>query len=504
MAAAVEVAQTRLSSLDEDQSHFDNSTAISAIRTAQREWRETSVKERLRIVRRFRQNLATSGTHLAGLVSSSLHRPPADTLISEVIPLAEAAAYLELRAESLLQRSALPTKGRPHWLSRVEIEVRREPHGIVLIIAPSNYPLFLPGVQTLQALTAGNAVVWKPGAGGQALGEEVKSMLDRSGLPPHLLSVTGEDSEEAQRWIREGVDKVVLTGSARSGQSVLEQCARRTTPATVELSGCDAMFVLSGANVSRAAAALVFGLTMNGGATCIAPRRIFVDESVAPNFREQVALRMRDLSPVNIGEPRAKQAAVLLDDALAKGASSLLPLEPVGTSSMRPVVLANASPSMEIMRADIFAPIAAMVTVLSVQSAIEIANACPYALGASIFGDAGAARRLAGHIDAGVVVINDVIVPTADPRLPFGGRKASGFGTTRGSEGLLEMTVLKSVAVQGARRLRHLEPAHPRATSLFENYLKLKHAGGLRNRVHAAAALIRAVATGTPAATKEQ
>jgi acyl-CoA reductase-like NAD-dependent aldehyde dehydrogenase len=186
--------------------------------------------------------------------------------------------------------------------------------------------------------------------------------------------------------------------------------------------------------------------------------------------------------------------AELLDDAFAKGASTLLPSDRIAPASVRPLVIVNASPDMRIMRADVFAPVIAVMPVSSDAEALEAASQCPYALGASVFGLQERAQQFARQVVAGTVVVNDLIVPTADPRLSFGGLRRSGFGKTRGAEGLLEMTVSKSVVVQKAKHLRHLEPPHPRAKEIFTGYLSLVHGKGLLTRCRALGAMCRAAA----------
>src|SRR4051794_16095889 len=143
-------------------------------------WSERLVKHRLRIVRRARQLIARDCEALAATL---LHRRTAvETLVTEVLPLVEAARFLERTAESLLAPRIL-RHGRPLWLLGVRAEVRREPLGVVLTLAPSNYPLFLPGVQILQALTAGNAVCAKPAPGCAEPLRRLAALLAEAGLP---------------------------------------------------------------------------------------------------------------------------------------------------------------------------------------------------------------------------------------------------------------------------------------------------------------------------------
>jgi acyl-CoA reductase-like NAD-dependent aldehyde dehydrogenase len=399
--------------------------STAAARTAQASWAAMPLTRRLRIIRAIRHLIAAQPARFF-----SAGRSEAETLSAEVVPLADACRFLEREAPALLAGRHLGSEGRPAWLAGVQAEVRREPLGVVLVIAPSNYPLFLPGVQAAQALAAGNAVLWKPGREGSAAAEAFAAVAAEAGLPAGLLSVLPEDPEAARQAIAAGVDKVLLTGSAATGRQVLAELARHLVPATLELSGCDALFVLPNADLDRVARAVRFGLTLNGGATCIAPRRIFVPRELEPALMERLAQQ--------------------------------LPAAPPGSETLT------------------------VTPVASLDEALAAAALSPYALGASVFGPEEAAVAFAARIRAGVVVVNDVIVPTADPRLPFGGRGESGFGVTRGAEGLLELTALKVVAVRRGRRLFHLEPSDPGDAGIFRAYLALAHAKGLRLRLRAA------------------
>ena len=189
------------------------------------DWAATPLRDRLEVIRWFRQQLA---------------QIPADaeTLVAQILPLCDACRFLERVAEKILAPRVLPADGRPFWLRDVEIKTYREPHGVVLIIAPSNYPYFLPGVQMLQALAAGNTVILKPGNGGLPAARTLVSLL-----PEGLVEI----SEEVPAY--GGVDKVILTGKAETGEAVLADLAPHLIPATMELSGDDPVFVLKDADL---------------------------------------------------------------------------------------------------------------------------------------------------------------------------------------------------------------------------------------------------------------
>ena len=147
-----------------------------------------------------------------------------------------------------------------------------------------------------------------------------------------------------------------------------------------------------------------------------------------------------------------------------------------------PTVVVDATPGMELTQTDLFAPIVSVIAVAGEDGVLAAQSACPLALTAAIFGDAQRAQRLARRLNVGVVLINDVIVATADPRLPFGGRGQSGFGSTRGAEGLLAMTTPRVIATQHGQGRRRFEPTGALHRELFAGLAALLYAGSWRDR----------------------
>jgi acyl-CoA reductase-like NAD-dependent aldehyde dehydrogenase len=294
--------------------------------------------------------------------------------------------------------------------------------------------------------------------------------------------------------IHAGVDKVLMTGAASSGVAVLAELAPRLTPAVMELSGYDAAFVRADADLQLVGRALTFALRLNGGATCIAPRRVFVARPVAATLEAYLTRAVKAIAPCTVAPATAALVQDLVAEACAQGARCLAG-DFLPGHRLTPVVIADASPTMRLLQTDVFAPVLALVSVNSDSDALAAASQCPYALGATVFGQEASARTLALRVHAGVVVVNDVIVPTADPRLPFGGRGHSGFGVTRGAEGLLELTHIKAVAIRRGRWRPHYEPPLPQDEGLFRDYLVAAHGASLRKRVAAALACLRILGT---------
>lgn len=461
-------------------------TAVEAVRdarAAQPHWAATPVAARLALVRQIRHRLASHAMPLAALIRDARQSSLSEALASEVLPLADACRFLERRATRLLRPQRL-NRGRPTWLMGIHVSVIREPFGVVLVIGPSNYPLFLAGVQAMQALVAGNAVVLKPGRMGGPVLAAFRTICLEAGLDPRLFALLDESPEAATEAVHAGVDKVLLTGSATSGQRVLETLAPLLVPATLELSGCDAVFVLADADLDQVARALYFGLHWNGSETCIAPRRVFVPHDQRQALEERIRSIMGEHAS-SVHRPLVPSTCSLIQEALDQGARVLL-----GSVDQPPLLLTNATPTMSLLRADLFAPVLAIVPVRDAEEALQAAATCPYRLGASVFGSERAARSFAQRINAGWVTINDAIVPTADPRVPFSGRGRSGFGVTRGAEGLLEVTTLKVIAVRRGRT-RHLEEPHFSDHALLQHYIEATHGRRGRQRLMAFVRLVR-------------
>jgi len=488
--------------------------AMTAARAAQLRWSRASLTRRLELIRELRRLIAEHAPQLAEASASARRRPALESLTAEVLPLVEACRFLEREAGKLLATRRLGRGGRPLWLAGVRSEIHREALGVILIIGPGNYPLLLPGVQLVQALAAGNAVLFKPGIGGARAAQALVELVVRAGFDSQLVALLPESVGAARAAIMTRPDKVLFTGSAVTGENILGQLAPHLIPATMELSGCDAAIIRADADLDLVARALTFGLRLNAGATCMSPKRVLVHRSLATELEGRLAQtlcrRRGDESRPSIHPPRHLALAAterlrsVLDDALARGAHLIAgDIGDDGRVAM-PLVLGGVSPSSRLLREDTFAPVLALVTVASDHEAVVRANDCPFALTASIFTrDEATGRLLAARIKAGAVTINDLIIPTADPRAPFGGRERSGFGVTRGVEGLLELTAPKVVTVSRGKFRPAFDSPRPGDEALFNAYIRLTHGRGLKSRWTALVSLLRGISRRARASRKD-
>ncbi len=284
----------------------DYASHKSSIDQAQSVWANVPLDQKRKFAKQFAHLVAQNSRRLHEAIGSRYRNSYAETVSAENLPLAAAAKWLSQTGWKLLRAKKLGRAGRPYWLAGVDTEVRRVPFGSVLIIGTWNYPIFLVGVQMLQAAFAGNAVVIKPAVQCEDVTALLVELMVQAGFPSELFLVLDSSVASAELAIQTGIDKVVMTGSVGSGKKVLTQLAQSVTPSVMELSGCDSMFVLEGADLDRVVSAILFGLRLNCGATCMAPRRIFVDHKIAPPLYQSLASRLIELPDLYI-DPKAWQ-----------------------------------------------------------------------------------------------------------------------------------------------------------------------------------------------------
>jgi len=487
--------------------------AIQRVRRAQGLWQQTSLKDRSKRVARFASAVVEHRKALADGVVYPSRSSYLETISAELIPLAETAHWLGIHAGRILKTRKTSRFSTPMWLGSLDSQIQRVPRGVVLILGTWNYPIFLTGSQMLHAIVAGNGVILKPAPGCQEITSKLAQMCVECGIPEDLVQVIGVSVQDGKSAMELGVDHVVMTGSSRSGRRVLEQSIANLCSSTLELSGCDGVIVLPSADLKRVTKLLRFGLRLNGGATCIAPRRILVHESMIGAFTKM--LKQELCQPA--GQPWGtsmtsasyEQLKPLVEMAIAQGARLLVDwtCDPTTGKTLDypqpethwipsgPVVLENVTPQMDIYGLDIFAPLMTIVPVRDIEQAIDYNERCKYGLCVSVFGEHSQATQIASRIRAGSVILNDLIVPTADPRLPFGGRGESGFGVTRGEEGLLEMTIPRVISSRRGKWLPHSDLPQPRDEQLLDSLLQFAHSGGWAQRFTGLRSLIASFRT---------
>jgi acyl-CoA reductase-like NAD-dependent aldehyde dehydrogenase len=482
--------------------------AVQRCRQAQARWQDVPIPQRLRPIETLRQLVVSECDALCAAVEQDIGKPTGETIGAEVLPLADALRFLVREAPGLLKPRRVSRRSRPAWLWGQSDTVHRRPRGLVGIIGTWNYPLMLCGVQIAQSLTAGNGVIWKPSEVAPASASALFSLIQRAGFPEGLIHKMEASHEGGPALVESDIDHLVFTGGAATGRVIASRLAQRHISSTMELSGCDALFLLPDGDVKLAAQAAWFGFNLNRGQTCVAVRRAFVHRSLYAQFLAQLEPRAASVRPVQLAlASSARQIERLVGDAVGKGARIL----GGGTGSQqtratghegedrfcRPTVVADVRAGMDLCREASFGPLLAVVPFDDLEVALAINAVCPYGLGASVFSRHPArAEELARRLRTGFVTINDVIVPAAHPATPFGGLGHSGWGHTQGAEGLIDLTVPQVVSVRGGSFRPHYDLGAGRDAkneTLTRGLLNMTHGSGLRARWRALWQVIRAI-----------
>ncbi len=460
-------------------------SAVDRCRVAQPAWAARTVADRLHCVREFRHLLVERADFLAAAVAADIARPPAEVIATELLPTASACKFLWQTAARTLRPKRIGW--RPLWLMGCRDTVHRRPHGVVALIGTWNYPIFLTVVPVLHALVAGNAVAWKPSEFAPRTAAALDEVFRAAGVPADVLVRLPATRAAGPELADTDIDFLHFTGSDNVGRRLAARLGERLIPSALELSGCDAVFVLTDADVTLAARAAWYGATMNRGQTCMATRRAFVHRSVYDRFVEALKPLVEAEPPVTLVSPgQAEKALHVVADSggtpLRAGSVSdgfSATVFHASGSDFPPTVILDPPADSPVCTAATFAPLLAVLPFDDLDVAVVAANTCPFGLAAAVFtADRAAADALAAKLPVGAVTVNDVIVPTAHPETPFGGRKASGWGVTQGTEGLLQMTVAQVVTHRKGTFRPHVETAltgDPSADATARGLLRFTH-----------------------------
>jgi acyl-CoA reductase-like NAD-dependent aldehyde dehydrogenase len=430
------------------------------MRRAQLEWSATPIRTRLRVIRQLRGLLPMMTNEFCDAVEADIHKPAAETIGAELLPVAAACRFLEKHARQILRNRRYLWWDTPIWLFGEKDWVVRKPRGIIGIIGTWNYPYFLNGVQIVHALAAGNAVAWKPSEVTPRSAEVLTRWFRAGGVSDDLLQVLPPDRQWGGKLAEAPVDHIVFTGHDATGRKLAARLGERLISSTLELSGHDAVLVLEDADLDLAARAILFGTTVNAGQTCLATRRVFVARNVYDNFLDRLKpLFQRETETRPLAQSQQVQRVQqIIEEALKEGARLLLDKKLGAVGQFSPAVVVDVQPEMAINQQALFAPVVAVLPFEDISEAIAGVTISDYGLGLSIFtAKVQQAFRLAQQLPAGLVTINDTVAPVAHPATPFGGVGRSGWGATQGAEGLLEMTVPQVISMRRGRWRPHFD-----------------------------------------------
>jgi succinate-semialdehyde dehydrogenase/glutarate-semialdehyde dehydrogenase len=384
----------------------------------------------------------------------------------ELIPTIDALHWIADAGQQILADERIP---QPQVFTKLKKSIfSYEPLGVVGVIAPWNYPWSIPFGEVAMALMAGNGVVLKPASLTPLIGERIREVFERGGLPEGLLRTVHGGGAVGQALVESSAAKIFFTGSVEVGRGVGVACAERLKGSVLELGGKDAQVVCADANMANAVSGCLWGGFANAGQTCAGIERVYVVREVAGEFTDGV---VRGADALRVGNPMSFDTEIgpmvsreqfelvkeLVDDAVANGAELRCggPVEVdryPDAAFYAPTVLTGVTHDMRIMREEIFGPVVPIVTVDSEEEAIALANDSQFGLSASVWTlDREKGDRIARRLEAGSVWINDHMYSHGTCQCSWGGVKESGIGRAHSKFGFYECVNVKHVAWEPSR-----------------------------------------------------
>ncbi|MBB6671961.1 aldehyde dehydrogenase [Cohnella nanjingensis] len=313
-----------------------------------------------------------------------------------------------------------------------------EPYGVVLIIAPWNFPFQLAIAPLIGAIAAGNCAVVKPSELTPRT-SEVLALLIRETFGAEYIAVVQGDAETSQALLAEPVDYIFFTGGTAVGKVVMEAAAKRLTPVTLELGGKSPCIVHEDANLKLAAKRIAWGKFMNAGQTCVAPDYVYVHQSVKTAFLDHLKRAIDELYGANplanasytriVSDKHFRRLQAFLADGVAAAGGQSDP----NALLIEPTVLTEVSPDAPVMQDEIFGPILPVLAYQDIGQVIEAINRRPKPLALYIFSESKPIQRqVLNDASFGGGCVNDTVYHFTSPYLPFGGVGGSGMGAYHG------------------------------------------------------------------------
>ncbi|MBI2518916.1 MAG: aldehyde dehydrogenase family protein [Bdellovibrio sp.] len=416
-------------------------------------WRDRSFQERIKFLEGVRTLMLQRKDDLASTITSEMGKRLSESQ-AEIEKCCALITHYEENCQKYLTSHSIKADGKKH-------EVCFEPLGPILSIMPWNFPLWQALRFAIPTLFAGNSLLLKPAPetplSSMKVEEIFRLVAQNLNYGEDIFIVLLAHLRDLEKVISSPLVRgVSFTGSSESGRKVAELGGRHLKKVLLELGGSDPFIVLPDANLEAVVPEAVRSRMINCGQTCISGKRFLLPHNLKDQFIERMKKYFLDLK---IGDPRhatttlapifhsrgMKSLEELVTDAVEKGACVHLGGGPVPghPQFFSPTILSGITSKMKLYSAEAFGPVSLIFEYSDVGEAIRLANGTPYGLGASVWGqDAAQCEYVARQVECGSIFVNGVV--KSDPRVPFGGIKASGFGRELGELGILEFTNAKS------------------------------------------------------------
>lgn len=402
-------------------------------------------------------------TEIAAALGKDLGRGPVDAWLGDIASTKAEATYARKHLKKWMRRRRVPL---PRNQQPARGWVQYDPLGVVLVIGPWNYPLYLSLAPLVAAVAAGNCAVVKPSELAPATSAVLARLVPKY-LDPQAIRVVEGDAGVTQDLLAQGFDHALFTGGTEVGKKIMAGAAPTLTPVTLELGGKSPVIVAADADLDVAARRIAWVKLLNSGQTCIAPDYVLAERSIVNELVAKIVANMHEFRSGEV-DPSMKIVNQRQFDRLISLISDTDGTIVTGGGFDRaelriePTVIVDPSPTDAVMTDEIFGPILPVLTVDSLDSAAEFINDKPKPLALYVFSQSlPLARTLIDQIPSGGAVINHVAMHCMVPQLPFGGVGASGMGAYHGRWGFEAMSHRRAVLAKRARPdLRSVYPPY--------------------------------------------
>jgi succinate-semialdehyde dehydrogenase/glutarate-semialdehyde dehydrogenase len=426
---------------------------LGLAQTAYTYWKSSSFETRSELMMKLGLLFREKRDMLATIISSEMGMP-INQAVAEVEKSALVIEFYAQNAPKFLQPETIDVGAKENYVSF-------DPLGVILCVAPWNFPLYLALRPAIPAIMAGNVIVLKHASNVPQCSLILHELFKEAGFPEGVFQSLLIGSAQVEAIIRdERVVMATLIGSENAGSKIASQAGSVIKKTVMELGGSDPFIVLGDADIDKAVRAFVGSRYRNAGQSCNAAKRLLLDEKIADEFTQKLLVELEkevigdQLDPKTTMGPLAsegslKEVATQVEESVKMGAKILVGGKRHGHKGYfyEPTVLTNVMKGMPVYDQEVFAPVAPIIIFKTVEEAVVIANDSKLGLGASLWtADYDLAKKLIPKIEAGNVFINSAV--RSDPNLPYGGIKKSGFGREFGEYGIKEFVNIKTVVVR--------------------------------------------------------
>lgn len=412
-------------------------------------WRESTFAKRKELMLAAAKELIKNKQEYAETMTNEIGKPISQS-IAEIEKCAWVCEYYANEAENQMADVLIKTHAQKSY-------TKFEPLGVVLAVMPWNYPFWQVFRFAAPALMAGNIGVLKHASNvfGSAL--NIEKVFKRAGFPEYCFTTLLCSSDAVEAIIENPIIKAVtLTGSGPAGSAVAQTAGKHIKKTVLELGGNNALVVMADCNIDVTVEICVQARFQNTGQSCIAGKRLLVDEKIVEEFKEKLLQKVRELKsgdPMDketyIGTMAREDLAIELEkqvkETIKAGGKLLIGGKRQG-AYFEPTIVSEVTPKMTMFYQETFGPALSITPFKTVDEAIELSNNSRFGLGVSVFTkDIKNAEKLVYRFDEGAVFINSLV--KSDPRLPFGGIKESGYGRELSSHGIHEFVNRKTVYI---------------------------------------------------------